>query len=908
MSLADVEAFAIPLAQSAGLAELEATWRYELMMQSDANTDILLSRMQPFVDLQRRRLRFSELGSQLEKFAPRVDPLQRYTVWLTAADAYRSAGETGNELRILASIAPSYLGRDAEQRLYYLLLARNPQELVRRAAVWSAWGQNAADYAVANGDVALAHSVVSLRGRIRPPVWTNAYNALTGLYFAEAAPEVDHAFLAVLGDSTIAERVSRPVDRSQQLAGDTWFYYGSRYGEYYSVSKKGDPEDYLPAILEQSPASASGYVTVADYYVDSGDTTRAIADYQHTLELAPSQAAVYDRLALAYFKQGARADAIAQWKHFFSVLQRQVDSSRVPEGFWADFSRVCDHLRGRKLFSELKPAADALLRAYLRRNGNYRSNTLLRSAYLSTPDPAAATNWLLDLASAAPDPSAVLADVVEAPWIPLAQRAPVYQRILQAKQDVFSKSQGLERENAQQVLRSWQVRWISYLVAAKQFALAGDAIAALPKETREAEAAAIVPLDLQVAARTGHLDSTLDGYRADPQAAPPAEVLRTAARQLSDAGDKQSARKVLEFVFAREVEDHRLVAANFLGLAEIRIAAGDTLGAVELLRRLVVVVGNPFENLDPAAALLEKTGHPAEAVEFLDQLVKSTPWEGTYRLRLAKARLAAGQDAPSAQRALASIASSSEISYSLRAEAAVALAGSSQKSETGSAELNLLARGVNELSFVEADRPFFYEARLAAARSASDARVKVQMLGSALNDTPARDEARIPLFQAAAGLQADEFARAVIGPLLRQRFLTAVPAAPPAEDEMIGSEAGNETGDNEPGGRGDAAFKLPPAQQAQVAGTLAEVLIRLDRLSEALPYLDIARRLEKAPDRRKKISAQIADVRAQLRRQQLNAARQPILHEALEQDRLVRPRLLARAVPGKPPTKGGVKR
>ncbi len=32
MSLADVEAFAVPLAQSAGLAELEARWRYELMM------------------------------------------------------------------------------------------------------------------------------------------------------------------------------------------------------------------------------------------------------------------------------------------------------------------------------------------------------------------------------------------------------------------------------------------------------------------------------------------------------------------------------------------------------------------------------------------------------------------------------------------------------------------------------------------------------------------------------------------------------------------------------------------------------------------------------------------------------------------------------------------------------------
>ncbi len=38
MSLADVEAFAVPLAQSAGLAELEARWRYELMMEPRTNS------------------------------------------------------------------------------------------------------------------------------------------------------------------------------------------------------------------------------------------------------------------------------------------------------------------------------------------------------------------------------------------------------------------------------------------------------------------------------------------------------------------------------------------------------------------------------------------------------------------------------------------------------------------------------------------------------------------------------------------------------------------------------------------------------------------------------------------------------------------------------------------------------
>ncbi len=192
------------------------------------------------------------------------------------------------------------------------------------------------------------------------------------------------------------------------------------------------------------------------------------------------------------------------------------------------------------------------------------------------------------------------------------------------------------------------MRWVQYLVRTKQYAAAAAAIAALPEETRQAQAATLVPLDLQVAAQLGTLDAKLAAYRAEPQSAPASEILRTAARRLFEAGDKQSARKILELVFAREIEEHQLVAANFLGLAEIRLASGDTPGALDLLHRLVVVVGNPFENLDPAAALLEKTGHHAEAIEFLDQLVKSAPWDSSYRLRLAKARLAAGKDAASA--------------------------------------------------------------------------------------------------------------------------------------------------------------------------------------------------------------------------------------------------------------------
>jgi len=868
-------------------------------MQAPSGSPNLYSRMPALAGLQRRRGRFAELGSQLEQFAGVLPPISRSVPLLAASDAYRAAGDQHNELRLLANISASNLDNTRQQRLFQLLLAQRPQELVAIGSTWAhPSGEKAANYVVANGGASMARSVVEARGQHRPPVWTKSYLALSGLYYAEPTADVNHAFLGVLGDNTITERLAKPVDRSQQLAGNTWFYYGSRYGEYLGTTKQGNPEDFLSAILEQSPASSSGYLTLADYYAGAGDTERAIADYNHALELSPNRPDVYDSLAAAYYKRGDRAAAVAQWKQAFAVLSKQLNSARVPESFWTDLGRTCDQLRTRHLYSELKPDADAIVRTYLRHNGNYRSNAVLQPAYAAVGDPASATAWLLDVSSAAQDPTQILADVVDASWIPLAQRAPIYQRILESRQDALGKLAGLERDNALQYLGSWQVRWISYLVRTRQYAQAAAAIAALSKETRAAQAAALVPLDLQVAAQLGTLDSRIAAYRAEPQNVPASELLRTAARQLFEAGDKQSARKILEFEFAREIDEHQLNAANFLGLAEIRLASGDTSGALDLLRRLVVVVGNPLENLDPAAALLEKAGHNAEAIEFLDQLVKAAPWDASYRLRLAKARLAAGQDAPAAQDAPGSVASGASVQYDLRIQAASALAGR-PRSDLGSAELNLLAGNPAAISSTAADKFYFYEARIKAAQNAADSQTKLQLLSYCANDFPRRDEARVPLFQAAASLRSDEFALGVLEPLLRAQFLgsTAPLAAYSEEEQIVGSDNDEEDESDGTSTPVTPSARLSRTQRAQVAQMIGETMARLNRLPEAVSYFEIARRSQSSPAARKDLARRIADLKAALRIQHQNAARQPLLHEALEQDRIVRPRLLARTAP-----------
>ena len=907
MALADVEQFAIPLAESAALADQEAHWRFDSIMQR-AGQPNYYPNTQPLIELQRRRGRFADLGPQMEQIAAAVPVIQRSAPLLAAADAYRSASDEPNELRVLSEIfSMNGLDTTRQQRFFQLLLARQPQELVRISSMWPApSGEQAANYAIAHGSAALSHVVVQARGKARPPVWNKAYNALVGLYFSQPTPEVNNAFLAALGDAPIGVRLSKPVDRNQQLAGNIWFYYGSRYGEYLGTEKLGNPEDFLPAILEESPASASGYLTLADYYAGAGDTKRAIDEYNHTLELSPNRPDVYDSLALAYFKQGDRAVALAQWKQAFAGLSTQLNSAHVAESFWADFGRTCDQLAAHHLFGELKPDADAIIRAYLRRNGNYRSNALLHSAYAATGDPAAATAWLLDLSSAAHDPTLILADVADASWIPLAQRAPIYQRILESKESAVGKLSGLERQYAEQDLISWQVRWIQYLVRTKQYPQAAAAISALPQETRNAQMATLVPLDLQVAAQLGTLDPKLTAYRSQPESAPAPEVLRSAARRLLEAGDKQSARKILELVFAHEIEEHRLVAANFLGLAEIRLASGDTAGALDLLHRLVTVVENPFENLDPAAALLEKTGHNTEAIEFLDQLVKSAPWEPAYRLRLAKAKLATDNNSGAAQESLATLAAAPNTSYDLRLKAAVALAGRS-RSDLGSGELNLLAGSPAAISASAADKFYFYEARIRAAQSVTDSQAKIQLLNHCIIDFPRRDDARVPLFEAAFTAQANEYALGVMEPLFQTQFLRTARAS--EEEQIISSGEEDEEGGDEANAPVAAAVKLSRAQQAQVAQMIGDTMTRLNRSADAIVYYNIARHAESLPAVRKTLVRKIADARSVLRIERQNAARQPLLHEALEQDRVVRPQLLARVTPASKGAagKGGAK-
>jgi tetratricopeptide (TPR) repeat protein len=281
-------------------------------------------------------------------------------------------------------------------------------------------------------------------------------------------PAVRDAFTASLGDMTIGPRIARPVDRDRQLAGDVWFYYGSRYGEYLTAAKQSGAEDYLPAMVEGTPGRSESYFTLAEDFADAGNLTAAAADYRYALELNPARADVHDRLAVLASKAGRNDEAIAEWKLAIAAFARLMDRPRVPGRFWTDLADTLRHIGEAKALPSVRDDVEKLLRTYIRRNGNYQVDVLLEAAVAASADVAAGVAWIAELSRSAANPAQFVSALIDRPWIPDAQRDVLYARIVEASDLRVSQTFGDQRENAQQEAWSRRIEWAKFLVGRRR--------------------------------------------------------------------------------------------------------------------------------------------------------------------------------------------------------------------------------------------------------------------------------------------------------------------------------------------------------------------------------------------------------------------------------------------------------
>jgi tetratricopeptide (TPR) repeat protein len=888
----------LPVAQQAGLTELEARWLHERMM-ADPGSNSANTQRDRLVELQQQRLRHEELTRQLETYWQVHPPsADRDNVLLQAAEAYRAAGDSDAELRVLdLAMRGSY-----SDRLLELLLEKQPGRLTALATPVAPQHEpdRPANMALAGNDADLALRVVEARGRNLPPVWTRAYSGLVGLYFGRQSPQIRGAFEAALGTATIGERLGAPTDPEQQLAGDLWFYYGSRFGEYLSQSDAAAAEAYLPAMVEAAPGRSSAYAELGDSYHDRGDLARAAAEYEHALELNPNQGRLHDGLAEILWTRGEREQATDRWRAAIEAFGRQVAQGITPPSFWGEAAAAIRHIGGHGLEPQLRETVRAFFAQYTRRNGSYRIEGLLGAWYEAAADKTVVVEAALALGEGAPNPEEFLGNVANAAWLPLAEREAFLNRLITVSERRLAEAMGPRNYYAERSLDEWRIRRIEYWLETAQAAKAQAAIDSAASSLKQMLRSERAALWVEVAVRAGRLDALLESYRQGAAQTPPLEALRDAATALRRSGESAPAQQLLEFYYTRRIEQRDLSASNFLGLAELRLEQARAEEGMALLRRMTMVAGEPFEHLEAAAELLRRFGRHGDAAGFLTDRLRGAPWDLDALLHWSQAQLAAAADSLAARAGLVLVASSPAVAYEKRAEAARTLAGGAAPGELGSAELALLAAGSTpapgstlapgSTPAPRAGQPFYFEALLDAARAAAAPADRTRLLREAVAIDPQHAATRLDLFRAAQEAAEFHLAVAAFEPLaantnLAYRFQQY--------DSPLDEQQPDMDVDRWMAQQFLSAQGFNDETRAALAGDLAHALEQVGRLSLAELLDRLAVELAAPGLQRAAIEQSLERVRSARRLRAENARRRPVITKNLEQDRLVRPRLAA---------------
>ncbi len=854
--------------EAAGLEDRAVAWLVAGLGKTPGNAGL----EGQLSDHQRRRLQFQQLGRQLEadwKLTP-AQTENRDGLLVQAAEAYRQAGDTASELRVIRQKKTQSGIEGPVVARFCRLLSQQPQALVTVAGTDTAEDMRdmAANCAIENGRATDALTAITARGKGLPPVWTSAYTGLTGLFLAITTPEVRAAFASALGSPVIGDRVGKPADRDRQLVGEPWFYYGSRYGEYLAMQRQAESADYLPAMLEAAPGRATAYYDLADYYRQARDLPNALTNYRHSLELDAQQGIAHDRVAEVLWSSGRQDEAVAEWALALQAFNTRQDRGPVPPAFVEEVKATLTHIGAHNALAKLRPDADRLLKTYFKRNGTYMFEPLLEGVLAATPDATQGVNWLMELSQSMGDPMSAVARAVRHPALAASLRDALYRKLIDADQLKLSAAFGQPREAAESSLRSWQFEWLRSLVSRRETQRAQALLNSIPESARKRLWNETVPLEVQIAAQSNSIPALLARYAAGREP-PPLDAIRDGANQLRKVGEDAAARRVLEFVYTRELQAHHFDSANFLGLAEIRLQEKQAPAAVELLKRMAMLSGEPFETLTLAGALLGRFGQTNEAAVFYDERVKAAPWDSEARAHLATLRKNTQE--------LTAVASDSNTPYDSRIDSALALrrnGGATLSARAG--ELDLLA-SATPLAEAVVTKPYWYRSRVEASKAATDAAVKIRLLLAAIAINPTPVETRLDLFRAALDQKRNQLAIAAVPS--QQEPAEPPPASEKLPEWMVSSFLQNTT--------------FTQTDRTFFARGLGEAYQRMNEPARALYYYRLALELDRSPAQRAATEPLVKTLQQALELKQANESRRPVVSRNLEQPNIVRPRLTA---------------
>ncbi|MDE1163066.1 MAG: hypothetical protein PW792_14170 [Acidobacteriaceae bacterium] len=879
----------IPAAAAANFKGREAAWRRDILLH--AGGDTAAAQLSQYNDLEVSRMNFASLAETLDTYAAQLSPRDQPSVLSLAAKAWKQAANPQREAADLQTLVVRHNEQAMQERLFELYLHGDTSALIALAGSSNRGLADAVtNFTLAHGEAKLTMQALAAIPN-RNPVWHSATRALAGMYLDQDPAATTASFDAALGSQSIEAQLAHHPDKQQQLVGEPWFNYSSRFGLFLALKPQPahESEDFIPAVLEQAPSDPASYNALAGTYLEAHNLAAAITEYRHALELAPEDPTPLASIARAQMEAGHRDEALSTYREALSLLRALVDTHTVPEAFWTTFASIASDADAYKLGNDLRPSMNAVLVAYLRKNGTYRAEELLQSAWdsSSSQDSQSAMTWILALIHEIPaDERYTELDWVNA-TLPLSN----------AQKDLLFRTQLALLRSTNASSQSYQLQTLLHTYALwllKQHRTADAATLLQTVAAAKRNDDNIADAFLLLAAQQSNLPALLERFLTSPADAPSLSTLSSTANTLRLQKDYANGRLLLEFVFARKLEQGEIEDADYLALAQSRLDNNDLPAALSLLHTFTDQ-GDFYANLDQAASLLERSNRPAEAIAFLKPLAQGSPWNAATQIRLANALKASHSN--EAETTLTAVAANQQSPYELRAEAALSLSSLSKAKHFEAAELTWLAS--SNRSAAELPANFVY-ARFISTQTAAPDKV-ISVLRETILSAPASigEAIRLRLFQAYASSGHNSAARTAIEPVLSAHPSLLTTSTTSDSDD---STANEDTTTAAPASPTLAALANPfsfesqitsPAAQAELLLTLAEVDRQTSQPSLAIRDLQAALELPLSAARASKIRAQIDELQAAEELKNLNIERRPVIQPSVTQTASVRPRLTA---------------
>jgi len=225
-------------------------------------------------------------------------------------------------------------------------------------------------------------------------------------------------------------------------------------------------------------------------------------------------------------------------------------------------------------------------------------------------------------------------------------------------------------------------------------------------------------------------------------------------------------------VCARELGEHQLVATNFLGLAEIRVADGDVAGAVTLLKRLGHRCRRCLSEHGFIGGAVRKNGSPhgshcvPRAACECDSVGTLVPSE-TQQIATPGGT---GKECSGAT-AWQNFRPHQRIPTHFACKPPRRWQGCPAARRAWQSGVETAAGGAKNITPSASDHPLVLRIAARCGAVCAQCRDKMAILAKALADSPSREDARVPFFRAAISIPAEEFAPVLHRAVLQRKLL-----------------------------------------------------------------------------------------------------------------------------------------